>query len=1652
MPTRLPRFALLALGASALAVGCRSSDTPTVSTYHHAGEALTATFQNTAASGYTGTVDGFISGWQPGDTDRDVDFTYNTDGTVLTELPVWHWDDGVTHYQIESIIRFDNLSLPAGSTVTSASLTLTFDNWWNGFTMTGYYLKNPWNASQVKWVERDTGLNWAAPGAKGSGTDVYAGTSFSNSTWSANGNEVHTLPLDTTIVQGWIDNPSTNLGVILTNNDVLNASLRVYSSDASESLRPLLTINYTTGCTPTTCAAAGKNCGTISDGCGGNLNCGNCTSPETCGGGGTANVCGGGCTPTTCAAEGKNCGTISDGCGGNLNCGSCTSPETCGGGGTANVCGTCAAETDTAFCTRLGAQCGSLSGTDNCGNPRTVTSCGSCINPGESCGGGGAANTCGSSTCSTVDLGVWSNTSFTDQTGVFTATFDATPSASPIDAVIGLSNTSQTSYSGLAAIVRFNPDGKIDARNDTDYRWDGYPNGGIPYTANTTYHFRLEIDVAAYTYSIYVTPAGGSETPLGTNFLFRDGQHAVGTLNNWAGYVETGSSYTLCNFAISGCTPQTDAAFCTAMGAECGSVSGTDNCGNPRTMTDCGSCTVSGESCGGGGTANVCGSSGGSCSTVDLGVWSNTSFAAQTGTFTATFDATPSAAPIDAVVGLSHGAQTSYGTLAAIVRFNTISPTVWYIDARNGSGYSSLWTDPYTANTTYHFRLEVNVPGHTYSIYVTPDGGAEHPIGVNFNFRNGQYNVGTLDNWAGYVETGSSYTLCNFSTGACTPETDAAFCTAEGANCDPVTGTDNCGAPRTANCGSCSSPESCGGGGTANVCGSCTAETDTQFCNRLGLNCDSVTANDNCNNSRTANCGSCTVSGETCGGGGTANVCGSSGGCTPTTCTAAGKNCGTISDGCGGNLNCGTCSQQGESCGGGGIANVCGQASTGSHPRIWLDAATLTALAAKATDGAAGAAQWATLKNVCNSYNGGTVSAPDGNDYPGLPNIGEGYQGDEYYPPLLNVALCYQIGTAIGESSATINAWSSKVEQILTQMASYTDYARNECFSARFYPTAMAIAYDWVYPALSSSVKSSVITSLNAWNTYIDSSCYINDHPLSNYFAGYYAAKAYTALATEGDNASAPTMWSNWLNVWHLGGIGSLGTHAGVAAYFTSYLDGGGWPESWGYGNLAACNMVEPSLAALTAKNIDLIMNSSPSFHYPLNNAMNMIHFMQPSRDYMDDRDKVLGNGTCPGYARSPMAAITTTAALLTRWNDPEAARYHNWASAVRAQNGPADAWRDFLFWDPNAADQDFTTLQRSYRATNYVSMRSDWSTSGTWGALRATPYLDQKDQAEEWPDAGALVITRGNHPFLVNPQFLDRCYNNTAYDYYDLLENDGIHGAVDLLNTFYNGTAGQSRTTGADDSPPPATGVTRFEDGNGYVYTRAEHLEDMYPAASEVNAWTRNVVYFRPGIFVVYDRTSVANTGGNQHMNWMFAPEPTQVDSTRWNVADPAISGDFKGAISVLLPQSHNFSKVNIFTSNKLYRLEVYPQSPTVNTAWLTVFDAASTSAAVAAGSVISSSSNVQGALLTSSVGNKVALFSSTGGQVSGDVWFTQHAVDTKVVITDLAPGTSYSVTTQLNGSDWKVTVTTGSGYTTTSNGTLYVSISSGGTVTAGN
>jgi hypothetical protein len=144
----------------------------------------------------------------------------------------------------------------------------------------------------------------------------------------------------------------------------------------------------------------------------------------------------------------------------------------------------------------------------------------------------------------------------------------------------------------------------------------------------------------------------------------------------------------------------------------------------------------------------------------------------------------------------------------------------------------------------------------------------------------------------------------------CLPKT----CAALGAECGSQP--DGCGG--TIDCGTCSvAGESCGGGGFANRCGKPTCAPKT--CADLGADCGP--AGDGCGN--IIQCGTC-ASGQTCGGGGPSKCgTGDAGTCKAKTCADLGASCGTQSDGCGGTISCGTCTAP-ATCGGGGVANKCG--------------------------------------------------------------------------------------------------------------------------------------------------------------------------------------------------------------------------------------------------------------------------------------------------------------------------------------------------------------------------------------------------------------------------------------------------------------------------------------------------------------------------------------------------------------------------------------------------------------------------------------------------------------------------------------------------------------------------------------------------------
>jgi hypothetical protein len=299
--------------------------------------------------------------------------------------------------------------------------------------------------------------------------------------------------------------------------------------------------------------------------------------------------------------------------------------------------------------------------------------------------------------CTTVGS-TWWNQAFADQTGQFHVEFDATPSGTAVDAVVGLSAGPASAYSGLAAIVRFNTSGTLDARAGDQYRADETWS----YQAGVTYHIRMDVDVKTHTYSAYVRIGSGPYDAIARSIPFRTEQASVTHLANAASKLDSPGSLQVCGMIV--VTDATSVDGCTTASAGDGFVSIP---APDATVLD-----------------------------------------------TFAFYATPSAENVDAVIGFSAGPATGFSSLATAVRFYTNG----YMDARDGGSYRADVQRPYGA-AQQAVRMIADVTSHTYSVFVGTSDSQE--LARQYHFRTEQQAVTHLDHIALMVDSSEgSVTVC----------------------------------------------------------------------------------------------------------------------------------------------------------------------------------------------------------------------------------------------------------------------------------------------------------------------------------------------------------------------------------------------------------------------------------------------------------------------------------------------------------------------------------------------------------------------------------------------------------------------------------------------------------------------------------------------------------------------------------------------------------------------------------------------------------------------------------------------------------------------------------------------------------------------------
>ncbi|MBI3464071.1 MAG: carboxypeptidase regulatory-like domain-containing protein, partial [Planctomycetes bacterium] len=190
---------------------------------------LTASYQDGLLPDptYAGTRDTFI---------RSGTATRNYGAATVLEV-VGKPDDA-------ALLRWDLRTIPAGSKVRSATLTVNVVNKTvQNFEI--YELERNWAEGQATWNDFSTGTRWEIPGASGA-TD-RGSTVLGSATAPALGIQDINLNADgLAVVESWINNPAANNGIIIQNyadtaSDDIDFSSRENPVAAS---RPKLSVTY----------------------------------------------------------------------------------------------------------------------------------------------------------------------------------------------------------------------------------------------------------------------------------------------------------------------------------------------------------------------------------------------------------------------------------------------------------------------------------------------------------------------------------------------------------------------------------------------------------------------------------------------------------------------------------------------------------------------------------------------------------------------------------------------------------------------------------------------------------------------------------------------------------------------------------------------------------------------------------------------------------------------------------------------------------------------------------------------------------------------------------------------------------------------------------------------------------------------------------------------------------------------------------------------------------------------------------------------------------------------------------------------------------------------------------------------------------------
>ena len=188
--------------------------------------------------GYTGFEDTFIDGWTP-------ETNYHADDMLKLRAPNVR----------RILLRADLTMLDPGTIIEEAVLTLyQHSGSTNAIESKLYSVERDWALQETTWLSVTQPIPWDVAGCDGVGTDRASDVSYERTIFAAWG-DYPEYPFDfgvTELVQGWVNVPVANNGLLILSIEGAAAGFSFISSDnpLKPLARPRLMIRYRTGAPP----------------------------------------------------------------------------------------------------------------------------------------------------------------------------------------------------------------------------------------------------------------------------------------------------------------------------------------------------------------------------------------------------------------------------------------------------------------------------------------------------------------------------------------------------------------------------------------------------------------------------------------------------------------------------------------------------------------------------------------------------------------------------------------------------------------------------------------------------------------------------------------------------------------------------------------------------------------------------------------------------------------------------------------------------------------------------------------------------------------------------------------------------------------------------------------------------------------------------------------------------------------------------------------------------------------------------------------------------------------------------------------------------------------------------------------------------------